>query len=60
MNKRFAFIGLVLLAIAGLWTACKDDVANTGVSVLDEDDMIIVLADTFLAKLFTMFYGWQG
>jgi len=47
MNKRFAFIGLVLLAIAGLWTACKDDVANTGVSVLDEDDMIIVLADTF-------------
>ena len=47
MNKRFAFIGLVLLAIAGLWTACKDDVADTGVSVLDEDDMIIVLADTF-------------
>lgn len=47
MNKRFAFIGLVLLAIAGLWTACKDDVADTGISVLDEDDMIIVLADTF-------------
>ena len=29
------------------WTSCKNDVANTGVSVLDEDDAIIVLADTF-------------
>ena len=27
--------------------ACKDDVANTGQSVLDEGDAIIVLADTF-------------
>ena len=28
-------------------TACKDDVANTGQSVLDPSDEIIVLADTF-------------
>ena len=28
-------------------TACKDDVAYTGQSVLDSDDKIIVLADTF-------------
>ena len=27
--------------------ACKDDVSTTGESVLDEDDAIIVLADTF-------------
>ncbi len=27
--------------------ACKDDVANTGMSVLDDKDPIIVLADTF-------------
>ena len=46
MSKRFAFIG-VLLCIACLWTACKDDVANTGQSVLDSDDEIVVLVDTF-------------
>ena len=39
-------IGL-LAVIACCWTACKDDVANTGESVLDEDDAIIVLSDTF-------------
>ena len=33
--------------IACLWTACKEDVATTGESVLDEDDAILVLADTF-------------
>ncbi len=46
MNKRFAFIG-VLMMIACCWTACKDDVANTGQSVLTPDDEIIVLVDTF-------------
>jgi hypothetical protein len=30
-----------------LWTGCKDDVATTGQSVLDADDKIFVLADTF-------------
>jgi hypothetical protein len=30
-----------------LWTGCKDDVATTGQSVLDEGDKIFVLADTF-------------
>ena len=37
----------MLAVIACCWTACKEDVANTGESVLDEDDAIIVLADTF-------------
>lgn len=46
MSKRFAFIA-ILAAIACCWTACKDDVENTGESVLDEDDKIIVLPDTF-------------
>ena len=46
MSKRFAFIG-VLMMIACCWTACKDDVANTGQSVLTPDDEIIVLVDTF-------------
>ena len=47
MYKRFAFIGFPLLAIMLLWTACKDDVTTTGESILDENDAIIVLADTF-------------
>ena len=46
MRKRFPIIGL-LIAIASCWTACKDDVSNTGQSVLDKGDAIIVLADTF-------------
>lgn len=46
MNKRFAFIGL-LVAIICCWTACKDDVTTTGQSVLDRGDEIIVFADTF-------------
>ncbi len=46
MNRRFALIG-VLMAVACCWTACKDDVANTGQSVLNKEDAIIVLADTF-------------
>lgn len=36
-----------MLAIMLLWTACKDDVTTTGESILDENDAIIVLADTF-------------
>lgn len=46
MNKRFAFIGL-LAAVACFFWACKGDVTTTGESVLDDDDAIIVLADTF-------------
>ena len=47
MYKRTAFIGFSLLAVMLLWTACKDDVTTTGESILDENDAIIVLADTF-------------
>lgn len=47
MNKRFAFIGGLLVLVLCLLTACKDDVASTGQSVLDKADEIIVLADTF-------------
>ena len=46
MKIERIIIGL-LAVIAFCWTACKEDVANTGESVLDEDDAIIVLADTF-------------
>jgi len=46
MNKRRAFIW-VLLGVMCAFFACKNDVATTGESVLDEDDAIIVLADTF-------------
>ena len=45
MRKQWLII--LLFAIACVWTGCKDDVANTGQSVLDERDAIIVLADTF-------------
>ena len=47
MNKRYSFIILVLAFIACYFTACKDDVASAGQSVLDEEDAIIVLSDTF-------------
>ena len=46
MSKRAVFI-VFLAAIMSLWTGCKDDVATTGQSVLDSDDKIFVLADTF-------------
>ena len=46
MSKRHAFIWF-LTAVACFFAACKDDVSTTGESVLDEDDAIIVLADTF-------------
>jgi len=47
MNKRFACIGWMLAAVLCLWTACKNDVTTTGESVLDSDDAIVVLVDTF-------------
>lgn len=47
MSKRIAFIICILLSVVCCWTACKDDVANTGESVLGNADKIIVLADTF-------------
>ena len=46
MNKRFAFIGL-FIGIVCTFMCCKNDVANTGSSVLSEEDEIIVLVDTF-------------
>lgn len=46
VSKKFSIIGIALCAM--LWAvSCKTDVANTGISVLDEDDAIWVLADTF-------------
>ena len=47
MSKRFACIGWMLVAVVCLWTACKNDVTTTGESVLDADDAIVVLVDTF-------------
>ena len=47
MSERFACIGWMLAAVVCLWTACKNDVTTTGESVLDADDAIVVLVDTF-------------
>lgn len=44
--RQFRLI-IFLTAIACLLVACKDDATNAGASVLDEDDAIIVLTDTF-------------
>lgn len=44
--KGVRFIG-VLMLLAFCCTGCKDDAARTGESVLDSDDKIIVLSDTF-------------
>ena len=46
MNKRIAFI-VFSAAIISFLGGCKNDVATTGQSVLDDADRIIVLADTF-------------
>ena len=37
----------IFIVIACIWVSCKDDVASAGQAVLDEDDAIIVLVDTF-------------
>ena len=37
----------IFIVIACIWASCKDDVASAGQAVLDEDDAIIVLVDTF-------------
>ena len=47
MKSSKFFIGFLLVLAACSMTACKDDVANTGQSVLDPADQIVVLADTF-------------
>lgn len=46
MSKKQALIGFILAFVIA-FTACKDDVANTGESVLTIEDEVIVLADTF-------------
>ena len=45
MNRLW--VGIICLLTVVYMTACKDDAANAGSSVLDADDAIIVLADTF-------------
>lgn len=46
MNKRISFFA-ILLVLAYCLTACKDDVKSAGQAVLDDDDAVIVLSDTF-------------
>lgn len=46
MSKKQALIGIILAFVIA-FTACKDDVANTGESVLTPEDEVVVLADTF-------------
>lgn len=46
MKRHLLIIGVVVAFCAG-WAGCKNDVANAGSAVLDDDDAIIVLADTF-------------
>ena len=51
MSKKQALIGFILAFVIA-FTACKDDVANTGESVLTIEDKVIVLADTFAFRFF--------
>ena len=46
MKNRFPIIG-ILCAFLFILAACKNDVSNTGESVLGPENNIIVLADTF-------------
>ena len=47
MIKRLTLIGIIVSVLCCM-AACKNDVADTGQSVLDAEDRIIVLADTFV------------
>lgn len=47
MSKRFAGIGLWVMLIACCMTACKDDSSSAGSAVLNPEDAIVVMADTF-------------
>ena len=47
MIKRLTLIGIIVSVLC-CFAACKNDVADTGQSVLDAEDRIIVLADTFV------------
>ena len=51
MSKKQALIGFILAFVIA-FTACKDDVANTGESVLTIEDEVIVLADTLSSYYF--------
>ena len=46
MNKRISFF-TILIVLAYCLAACKDDVKSAGQAVLDDDDAVIVLSDTF-------------
>lgn len=46
MNKRFLIIAVLVSVLIGMFS-CRDDVTSAGKAVLDDDDAIIVLADTF-------------
>ena len=46
MSKKLSLV-LPLLLLAFCWRGCKDDVASAGKAVLDEDDEVVVLVDTF-------------
>ena len=50
MTKSGWYIGC-LLAVMSVFSACKNDVANTGMSVLDEDDEIIALLRSEIRNL---------
>lgn len=47
MSKRVTGIGLWMMILACCMTACKDDASSAGSAVLNEDDAIVVMADTF-------------
>ena len=46
MNKLLSFIGLLCITLVS-FTACVNDATNAGQAVLDDDDAIIVLTDSF-------------
>ncbi len=46
MNKRISFY-TILIVLAYCLAGCKDDVKSAGQAVLDDDDAVVVYADTF-------------
>ena len=61
--KSFVFAGII--TTVGCWRGFRTGndaiaVGRSTTSAVVISILFIVLADTFLAKMFTVFYGWQG
>ena len=60
-----SFVFAYIITMTGCWRGFRTGndaiaVGRSTTSAVVTSILFIVLADAFLAKLFTVFYGWQG